>query len=319
MQTVEFHPLVDDASWNIATQLCNAFFPEDPVSVEQMKLWADELPKDTFVIRRIAYANGEPIAYYRTVEPFWTQNKGSVDIRVSMPYNPNHAGLFGKIIDNALDEVRDKGFDRVTSWTRSDHEQYVDTALALGFVERQRNPMCTVDPRTVDYSQFDWAIQKAADNGYEIISLPEFEALKPESWQREYWRWEQDVMHDVPLPEPYKDIELDQYIKMLMDPTVRREGYFLAVKDGQVAASTQLHWNAVDPTLASTGLTGTAESHRRYGLATALKVRAMHWAVENGITKIIADNEEDNPMRKINFALGFVPSFSHVSIVKSLS
>ena len=47
--------------------------------------------------------------------------------------------------------------------------------------------------------------------------------------------------------------------------------------------------------------------YRRKGIATALKVKAIEKLCEKGIKKVRTDNEENNPMYKINVALGFTP------------
>ena len=42
-------------------------------------------------------------------------------------------------------------------------------------------------------------------------------------------------------------------------------------------------------------------------LATALKIKAIEVLLKKGITEVRTDNEENNPMYKINVALGFKP------------
>ena len=43
------------------------------------------------------------------------------------------------------------------------------------------------------------------------------------------------------------------------------------------------------------------------GIATALKVKAFEKLREKGVKQVRTDNEENNPMYKINVALGFTP------------
>ena len=48
-----------------------------------------------------------------------------------------------------------------------------------------------------------------------------------------------------------------------------------------------------------------SRNYRRKGIATALKIKAIEKLIEKGITEIRTDNEENNPMYKINLSLGF--------------
>ena len=56
-----------------------------------------------------------------------------------------------------------------------------------------------------------------------------------------------------------------------------------------------------------TVFTGVVRSHRRRGIAKALKVLAIDYAHRQGYQLIKTDNEEHNPMFQINLALGFQP------------
>ena len=43
------------------------------------------------------------------------------------------------------------------------------------------------------------------------------------------------------------------------------------------------------------------------GIATAIKIKAIEKLLKKGVTEIRTDNEKNNPMYKINVALGFKP------------
>ena len=80
----------------------------------------------------------------------------------------------------------------------------------------------------------------------------------------------------------------------------------VAVKDGQYIGSTYLAvYSKSEPKKAWTDNLGVIKEFRRMGLATALKIRAIESLLNKGITEIRTDNEKNNPMYKINEALGF--------------
>jgi len=85
------------------------------------------------------------------------------------------------------------------------------------------------------------------------------------------------------------------------------EAYFVAVADGELVGESNLIKNGEDSTDLLTDYTGVIPSHRRRGIATALKVRVAQWAQANGVKTIRTNNHETNPMYQLNLQLGFAP------------
>jgi len=81
----------------------------------------------------------------------------------------------------------------------------------------------------------------------------------------------------------------------------------------------QLWLIPAQPRRLQTGLTGVSRMHRRRGLATALKVRAIAGAKDSGFETIRTDNEENNPMYMLNVKLGFKPIPSWLSYKNELA
>ena len=52
-------------------------------------------------------------------------------------------------------------------------------------------------------------------------------------------------------------------------------------------------------------MTGVLKKFRRKGIAKALKIKAIEKLKENGIEQLFTNNEESNPMCKVNEDLGF--------------
>ncbi|HKY04045.1 MAG TPA: GNAT family N-acetyltransferase, partial [Blastocatellia bacterium] len=69
----------------------------------------------------------------------------------------------------------------------------------------------------------------------------------------------------------------------------------------------------------ASGFTGVVRGHRRQGVATALKMRAVEYAREHGFNLIRAFNNHANlPMLAVNERIGFARRFSYVSLEKCL-
>ena len=93
----------------------------------------------------------------------------------------------------------------------------------------------------------------------------------------------------------------------------------LVVKDDKYIGSTSLEvFPKSEPHKAYTEGLGVLKEYRRKGIATALKIKAIQSLLQKGIKEIRTDNEENNPMYKINIALGFSPVPSSLEYTKEI-
>ena len=82
----------------------------------------------------------------------------------------------------------------------------------------------------------------------------------------------------------------------------------IAILNKKYIGSTNLYlYPKAEPNKAWTGGLGILKEFRRKGIATAIKIKAIEALLKKGITEIRTDNEEHNPMYKINVELGFKP------------
>lgn len=139
--------------------------------------------------------------------------------------------------------------------------------------------------------------------------------MDPE-WISKLWELQWQVRQDVPqtnqaIREPF--VEFTQRVN---DPDrYDPKSHFVAVHQsdedcntiGFYVGMTRLTYNAVDPTVGETHLTGVVRSYRRKGIATALKVQAITVAKTQGVRQINTMNNETNPMLELNVRLGFKP------------
>ena len=82
----------------------------------------------------------------------------------------------------------------------------------------------------------------------------------------------------------------------------------IAVKDNEYIGSTDItNYHKAEPHKGWTGGLGVLKKYRRKGIATAIKIKGIERLLQIGVTEIRTDNEKNNPMYKINEALGFRP------------
>ena len=83
---------------------------------------------------------------------------------------------------------------------------------------------------------------------------------------------------------------------------------FVALAGGEVVGYAGLTLLAGMPKRLENSLTAVKKSHRRRGIASALKRAEIAWAAEHGYTEIVTDMVEQNTaMRAVNERLGYLP------------
>jgi GNAT superfamily N-acetyltransferase len=88
-------------------------------------------------------------------------------------------------------------------------------------------------------------------------------------------------------------------------PSVRHDLLFIALEDGKPVGYCTLNDFGTE---AHHSLTAVLRSHRRRGVATAMKRAQIAAAKEAGYERLVTESEERNvPMRTLNEQLGYMP------------
>ena len=136
-----------------------------------------------------------------------------------------------------------------------------------------------------------------------IINFPDFY----KKLEKLEWTYAQDF----PIPDGIKHTRtpFKQFMKFVLDYYENSYGVeIIAVLGGEYIGSTDLTiYPKAEPHKGWTGGLGVLKEFRRKGIATALKIKAIERLLGKGVTEIRTDNEKNNPMYKINVALGFKP------------
>ena len=88
---------------------------------------------------------------------------------------------------------------------------------------------------------------------------------------------------------------------------------------GEYVRMTEFLSNQADPDLFDIGVTGVLRSHRRRGIATALKLRGIEVAQKRGIRELRTWNASSNEgILAVNRRLGFLRRPAHIAYVKEV-
>jgi GNAT superfamily N-acetyltransferase len=181
-----------------------------------------------------------------------------------------------------------------------------------GFAPVRTVVISAVDPRRIDAAEL--AEQRAAAElaGYRLVPYAEVEV-------HALFELELALSADEPGEEEPRQLTFEEWRADLFEaPDLTQEGSFAVLSGEAPVAYAAL---SVDPDTRRGRNEGTATTapHRGRGLAGLAKLAQLRWAAENGIERIVTDNDERNaPMLAINRRLGYEPFTERRGYLKEL-
>lgn len=206
----------------------------------------------------------------------------------------------------------------LSSGTLDSNRHDVSFLEANGFRPGLREISSELDVQDFDASQFAGVLEQVQAAGIEIRPVSDLETQDP-AWQVHLHELFWTLMEDVPSSEPVIRGSLADFEReMLSGPSYNPDSWFVALDGERYVGMSQARPNQEDPDQLYSGLTGVVRSHRRRGIAIALKLHVIDYARRAGRDHIVAFNEENNPMFLLNMRLGFQPRPAWVFYEKSL-
>ena len=226
-------------------------------------------------------------------------------------------GIGRALFDGILEHLEVHKPEILQSFTREDHEVGAAFLEKRGFRVSMKEQDSELDLSMFEPAKFAGVMDRVRESGIEILAASELSKRDPD-WMRKTWELHGEIIPDVPDDDVLHNEPFTEFEKSFKHPDFIPEGYFLAL-DGDRYVGMSSVWNRrVKKGEVYTRLTGVVRSHRRRGIATALKVRAHEFAKEWGASVIVTDNEENNPMYDLNVQLGFRPTKAWLQFRKEL-
>jgi GNAT superfamily N-acetyltransferase len=194
-----------------------------------------------------------------------------------------------------------------------DHPNYEEIKKLITkekFKLAQINREYSCDIRSIDIDKYKPLIKKLEAEGIRFYDAKK-EMLNWTDYYKKLEALEWEIEKDIPIPDGIKHTRLPfkHWKKLCLDFYKNSYGVdLIAVFGDKYIGSTDIFvFNKSDPNKAWTGSLGVLKEFRRRGIAIAIKIKAIEILLKKGVTELRTDNEENNPMYKINVALGFKP------------
>jgi len=244
------------------------------------------------------------------------QNKKTVFYTLNLDPVYNNNGYRVLLYNELLERAKKNNCSLVHTsiYDHPNYEEHKKLLIKEGFKVVQTNREYACDIRNIDIKKYYSLIQNLELSGIKFYDskneMLNNSKLFPDHFKKlEELEW--IIEQDIPIPDGIKHTRtpFDHWEKICIDFYENSYGVdIVAVKNGKYIAATDIEvYKKTEPHKGWTGSLGVLKEYRRRGIATALKIKAFEKLLKKGVIEVRTDNELNNPMYKINIALGFKP------------
>jgi mycothiol synthase len=251
-------------------------------------------------------------------EPWRSKEPGQYQVSCDVHPDFRRRGIGTALYHQLTDLLAGHGANILVARTREDKVDGLRFLTNRGFEQVMRSPISHLDVGSFDADRLAERVLRVAERGIQIEPLARQAAADPD-WQQKLWALTRDLYRDLSSHNSLAQQTFEKFEeRSLRAPGFNAEAHFVA-RDGDRWVGTSSLWVPQgEPDKLYTGLTGVVRSHRRQGIAVAMKVRGIAFARQIGARIIQTDNEENNPMYWLNLQLGFEPQPAWLDLRKEL-
>lgn len=310
MSSLQIRALTNsDADYAARLTIDKALNPTSTLTLEEIKYWDDWWDPQYHRYRFIAELSGEPVAMAECAEWPWWYEPGRYALYIDVMPAFRRQGIGGKLYEQlltTLSNVEPKGRILMCKCLEDqpESERFI---RKRGFPLVGKEPASMLDVPSFAAEKFADLLERVRQQGIEIINYDALVARVPD-WQQQCFEMHWASRQSMPATGTHTRQTFEQYVQQVFEhDKFMPSAFFVALDHGQVVGASNLINQYDDREHLHTDYTGVIPSHRRRGIATALKVRVIQQAQAQGVKTIRTGNHETNPMYQINLQLGFQP------------
>ncbi|MFN8423075.1 MAG: GNAT family N-acetyltransferase [Anaerolineae bacterium] len=299
-----------DADYAARVAIGNELFPDYVETVEEMK--HDDAHRDPKLHHERWMAvtpSGEVVGIATAGHSSWSFHPRKLFVDVSVRKGWHGRGIGTRLYDHLMASIERFEPGKLSAGVREDYAASRRFVEKRGFVEQMREWENHLDVASYDPSAFAGKPEAVEASGLRIATLSTLMAEDPDGWGRRLFDCSNAAAADIPSADAHTDPDFETWYKRFIgSPNLLPDGYMVALDGPEYVGISTLWASQGEPNVAYTGITGVRREYRRRGIALALKLRALDWAVANGYVKVKTWNNTGNQgMLSINYALGFKP------------
>ncbi|HKC62421.1 MAG TPA: GNAT family N-acetyltransferase, partial [Pyrinomonadaceae bacterium] len=229
-------------------------------------------------------------------------------------------GVGDLLLDRLTNDLQEVNAVTVSFREYAAHDEILNFLNERGFIETMRLMDLRLSVEEADLAPFSTVVEKVRERGISISTLAEERAHDPRYVEKLY-ELTSTLRIDDPLRDPFTPASFyEREARLWLErPYVLPAAYFIAKHNDNYVGVTDLNLLDVVPEGVTHGFTGVRRDYRRQGVCTALKVRAIEYAREQGYRTVRAFNSPlHQELLALNEKLGFRSLFSYVTLEKCL-
>ncbi|MEM7029775.1 MAG: GNAT family N-acetyltransferase [Chloroflexota bacterium] len=319
--TIKIRPFeATDAEYEAIVAINNAVYPDKPDSAASIK-YRDQNRDPKYLRQHFVVENDQ--AQIIAEATCWEDSESYVPGKYSIGFcvHPHYAdqGIEASFYDYLLSYLRTQTPEPTILETYLQEDEVVQLKLfkAQEYKVAQRDPTSEIDLTETNHDHLTGTLNKMLTSGINIHTLTDMMTHDPD-WQLHCYQIANAIEADIPSPDPFTPEPFEEFVKIFDHPNFLADATFFALDQDQWVGMSNLWRNPILTDRCKVGLTGVLPSHRRRGIATALKLNTFHYARQNGIRYIHTENEENNPMYALNMQLGFKPKPALLTLRKEI-
>ncbi len=296
-------------------------YPDYGETVEEWRHW-DATWDHTkyFKLRLVAEDSGRVVGYGQVNHMRWAfvPTKYRVDVTVLPELRGRGHGT--ALYDELAAAVTERSGRALAAAAKESMTDGVRFLTKRGYREVKRDWESRLFVEGFDFQRFGTADDRVAKQGIRITTLAD-EMQRDTGALQKTFELNEECRMDIPSVDPPTRHTFDEFRRDDIDaPNALLDAFYIAIdKDGRYLGVSNMFRSLDDPTFIWQGITGVRREARGKGIAMALKLRTVRYAIDKGIEHIKTWNDVHNrPMLSINEAMGFAKQPAWISYEKDL-
>ena len=276
--------------------------------LNSVTLWnrTDSLRDPRSLVQRfVAVDQGTIVGLAVLMEPEQSIAQGKYRFSIAVRPDQQGKGIGSAIYRRMMSALEGRPVLSLVTGTSENNLNAIRFLQRYGFHQSTRDPIASLDVTGFDAAPFAGIWERMARQGIQVLPLTRA-ALRFPDWQRRIWELDWELKQDLRSIAHLVYSPFEQYQRSVLGRSYfNPASWFVALDGDQWVGICRLMDLKGQPDTLYHGLTGVARSHRRRGIATALKISAIEYAWQTGARFIETETEEDSPIHALNLKLGF--------------
>jgi mycothiol synthase len=306
------------ADYPALAETWNANYPDYPTTPDELRLEDRHRGKRCRRERWVGEVRGRVVGFGGFDQPATMYHPRRFSLTLNVLPDFQRRGIGSALYERVAGELTQYDPLSLRAIAGEDMDGRIRFLEARGFREESRCWESQLEVSEFDQASFADAEERIRMQGIGIRTMRELET-EPDR-DRKLHELISEVQADMPNPEPYTRLSYGAFLmRMREDQNLLPDAFFVAVDRGDHVG---VHFLRQVPGSRAlmTGDTGVVKSHRRRGLALALKLGGIRYARAHGHPLIRTLNVSSNQsILALNQRLGFRRSLAWVGFIKEFT